>query len=324
MKISVIVCTRDRPDTIGQALDSILSCDYPEFDLHVMDQSTADRTRRIVEELAVRDGGRLRYHHLAKAGLSRAYNAGIEASDGDIIALTDDDCVLPADWLASISSSFQRHPDVELLYGQVLIPESLAYEVARGVVVPALPIPEERKIGGGAPFEVFGMGANMAVKRTLIRRMGGFDEALGGGGPLRSSQDSDFGYRAFRAGAAILLAPDVRADHYGTRMPDQWPDTLRNYGIGDGAFYSKHIRCGDLLAMRLLAMRLLRSAAWELKHSFSERRRVRDLYGRNLLNGVKAGARFGVDKERRLYRETERGRMISTQANAVTPVQRQA
>ncbi len=39
-KISVVICTRDRADLIGQAVESVAACDYPAFDLHVMDQST--------------------------------------------------------------------------------------------------------------------------------------------------------------------------------------------------------------------------------------------------------------------------------------------
>ena len=42
-KISVLICTRDRPDTVGQAIASVAACEYGNFDLHVMDQSTTDR-----------------------------------------------------------------------------------------------------------------------------------------------------------------------------------------------------------------------------------------------------------------------------------------
>ena len=105
---------------------------------------------------------------------------------------------------------------------------------------------------------IWGMGANMAMRRRMLDDIVGFDEALGGGAPLRSSQDFDFSLRAYRAGYAILLDHRVTVDHYGSRTPEQWPATQRNYGIGDGAFYSKHVRCGDLLALRLL----LRQFAW--------------------------------------------------------------
>ena len=59
-KVSVLICTRDRPDTIGQALESVAMCDHPNFDLHVMDQSTTEATRQIVESLAQQFADRCR------------------------------------------------------------------------------------------------------------------------------------------------------------------------------------------------------------------------------------------------------------------------
>ena len=87
-KISVVICTRDRPDTVGQAVESVAEGDYPNFDMHVMDQSTNELTREIVLGLAQKFAHKLtiHYHHLDKAGLSRAYNAGMRVSDGEIIA----------------------------------------------------------------------------------------------------------------------------------------------------------------------------------------------------------------------------------------------
>src|SRR5262249_48988804 len=154
---------------------------------------------------------------------------------------------------------FRGDSQAGLVYGQVLIPECLADEVAQGAIVPALPIGRSERLCKPGRFKVLGMGANMAISRTLLNRVQGFDEALGGGGPLRSSQDFDFAYRTYLAGMAILLVPEIRVDHYGLRTPAQWPATLEAYGIGDGAFYGKHVRCGDLRACWLLGRRLLRS-----------------------------------------------------------------
>ena len=53
-KVSVLICTRDRPDTVGQAIESVALVRLPSFDVHVMDQSTTDATRDIVEALAER------------------------------------------------------------------------------------------------------------------------------------------------------------------------------------------------------------------------------------------------------------------------------
>jgi GT2 family glycosyltransferase len=327
-KVSVLICTRDRPDTVGQAVDSVARCRFDDFDLHVMDQSTTDETRVIVERLAekFRDRVTIVYHHLDKAGLSRAYNTGIGVSTGEIVACTDDDVIVSPDWLTRIVEAFDRDPELGLLYGMVLVPDSLKDARASGTIVPTLwRTTALRMHQRDHNFIVWGMGADMAIRRAMIDTVTGFDEALGGGAPLRSSQDFDFALRAYRAGYAIRLDPTVTVDHYGSRTPEQWPATQRNYGIGDGAFYSKHIRCGDGLALRLL----LRQFAWVSKvwalESLRERRPVAiSDYGRNLFTGIRLGSRFAVDKEHRLYRETAKARINVTDANAVTGVVRTA
>ncbi len=325
-KVSVLICTRDRPDTVGQAIESVVRCAYPSFDVHVMDQSTTEDTRLIVEELARKcaDCCPIVYHHLDKAGLSRAYNTGARVSKGEIIACTDDDVIVPSDWLTRIVEAFDADPELGLLYGQVLVPESLKEAAVSGTIVPTLwRVTRERLHQRDRNFVLWGMGADMAIRRAMLDDLVGFDEALGGGAPLRSSQDFDFSFRAYRAGYAILLDPAVKVDHYGSRTPEQWPATQRNYGIGDGAFYSKHIRCGDALALRLLVHQFAWVSRSWLTESWRARRPVVvSDYGRNLFTGIRLGSRFGVDKSKRLYRETERARIDVTEANAVTGVVR--
>lgn len=321
MKISVILCTRDRHETIGQAIASIAANEYPDFDIHIMDQSTSDVSRRIIEDIvnATQASSSITYHHLDKAGLSRAYNHAFQICNGDIIALTDDDCMVPTNWLAQIAVQFDNDPQAGLLYGQVLIPENLRH-LSNDGVIPSLAIPKFERLIKGSRFKVFGMGANAALRRSILNQVRGFDEALGGGGPLRSSQDFDFAYRTYLAGKAIILAPEVTVDHYGFRTGEQWPTTLQAYGIGDGAFYAKHIRCGDSLAFRLFVSILLRSWARDLRDLIKGCRSQNGIYSGSLIAGVRESLRFRVDKKFRLYQETESGKMDTTQANIVTAV----
>ena len=325
MKLSVVICTRDRPETIGQALESVAACRYPSFDVHIMDQSTTATTREIVHDVRRRSPAtcRIHYHHLDRAGLSRAYNAGVRAAGGDVIACTDDDVVVPPDWLTRIAAALEADPQAGLLYGQVLVPEALKEASLAGTaIVPSFAFDRPERLAKGAGFRVCGMGANMAIRRTLFDGVGGFDEALGGGGPLRSSQDFDFALRAYRFGMAIVLRPEVRVDHYGTRTADQWEDTLRNYGIGDGAFYSKHIRCGDRLALWLFLKGIGRIRARQVVRLVTRGRWFADAYADHLFQGIRDAWKFDIDREHRLYRETAHARMAATPGNAVTPGRR--
>src|SRR5690349_769068 len=250
--VSAIICTRNRGDQIGQAVSSVLANDYANFELTVIDQSTSDATARVLEPLAATEP-RLRYHHVDETGLSRAYNRAIRETSGEIMAFTDDDCIVPSDWISGIVRAFQSDPEGDLLYGRVVAASSHNGDAN---LTPSLDIEAPGRLSRTDGFRVFGMGANFDARRRLFDDIGGFDEILGGGGPLKSSQDFDLAYRAYRAGSVILLRPEVALAHDGKREDEDWPALLRAYGIGDGAFYSKHVRCGDPYALWLLMQRI--------------------------------------------------------------------
>ena len=305
-RISVVICTRDRADTIGAALDSVVAQDYPEFDVLVIDQSRGDETERIVEQ--TRAGfPRLRCVRLTTPGLSRAYNTGVREATADLLAFTDDDVVAPATWLRSIATAFAAHPRVGLLYGQVLIAPELEERENRDGVTPALAVPERRILDREHGFRVFGMGANFAARRSLFDRVGGFDEVLGGGGPLQSSQDFDFVYRVFKGGESTLLEPDVIVYHHGFRSHAEWPATVRSYGIGVGGFCLKHVRLGDAYAAWLLVKFLAAAAARFAKRVLLRRPAGNQwAYLSNIVAGMRRSFRFQIDRPHRLYRTAER------------------
>jgi GT2 family glycosyltransferase len=272
---------------------------YPNFDLTIIDQSTNGETEAIVRRIGERDG-RIRYQRMSTSGLSRAYNLGIASTTGPIIAFTDDDCLVPSDWIEKIVSAFEEQRDGELMYGQV-VP---AYPEDGGdTLTPLLRIDKPERLDRANGFRVFGMGANFAARRSLFERAGTFDEVLGGGGPLKSSQDFDLAYRAYRRNAAILLRPEVIVRHDGRREREDWPALLRAYGFGDGAFYSKHVRCRDPYAAWLAAKQLGVASAKILVRRVLGRHPAEINYLSGFVQGVRGGLKFGVDRATLLYTE---------------------
>jgi GT2 family glycosyltransferase len=231
--------------------------------------------------------------------LSRAYNQAIASTTGPIIAFTDDDCLVPSDWIEKIVKAFEEQRDGELMYGQVVA----AYPEDGGdLLTPALRIDKPERLDRANGFRVFGMGANFAARRSLFERAGTFDEVLGGGGPLKSSQDFDLAYRAYRRNAAILLRPEVVVRHDGRREREEWPALLRAYGFGDGAFYSKHVRCGDPYATWLAAKNFaFQSVRFVAKRALGRPAEIEYLSG--FVQGVRGGLKFGVDRATLLYTE---------------------
>jgi glycosyltransferase involved in cell wall biosynthesis len=295
--VSAVICTRNRPDKIGNAVASVLANPYPNFDLTIIDQSTNDETELIVRR--IREGDqRIRYQRMNKSGLSRAYNLAIASTTGLYIAFTDDDCIVPSDWIEKIANAFDEQRDGELIYGQVLP----AFPDGGGdVLTPLLQIHKPERLDRANGFRVFGMGANFATRRSLFERAGTFDEALGGGGPLKSSQDFDLAYRAYRRNAVILLRPEIVVRHDGRREREDWPALLRAYGFGDGAFYSKHVRCRDPYAAWLAAKNFTIVGAKFIAKRALGQRPAEIEYLSGFVQGVRGGLKFGVDRATMLY-----------------------
>ncbi len=305
--ISVVICTADRPDTIRRAVESVLAQSYPDFEVLVVDQSRDAGTEEIVARLAGEDR-RLRYTRLVERGLSRSYNRGVAEARHELLAFTDDDCVAPAGWLTAIACAFGEHSDAGLLYGQVLAPLEPEAHSENGVI-PTLAIPRLERMSRKEGFRVFGMGANFAASRSLVTRLGGFDEVLGGGGPLQSAQDFDFAYRVRHDGGVILLDPRVTVHHYGFRSEADWPATVSSYGVGVGGFYFKHVRAGDVYAMMLLARLFAKGAARLAKRlALAQPTEVYRTYLRNLAVGMWRSRSYRVDRRLRLYRPAGRQR----------------
>jgi GT2 family glycosyltransferase len=291
---------------IGRAVRSVLDQEYPELELLVVDQSTGDATEQVARSVASGDP-RLRYVRLAQRGLSRAYNRGAREARYELLAFTDDDCLAPSDWLRSVAGAFTEHPEAGLVYGQVLGPLESDGWPADAWTVPTLGIERLERLSRRDGFRVFGMGADFAARRSMVLRLGGFDEVLGGGGPLKSAQDFDFAWRVFRDGGVILLDPRVMVRHYGFRAASEWPATMRSYGVGVGGFFMKHVRTGDGYAVLLLAQMWLRHSIRMFKRLLVGQSSAFDrTYLRHLAVGMRSSLAYPVDRRRRLYRFPER------------------
>jgi GT2 family glycosyltransferase len=305
-RVSAVVCTRDRPDDLSRALTSLAGQADGGFEVLVIDQSTSPETQQLVGMFQARFSS-LRYIRQNQPGLSRAYNRAVLESGGELLAFTDDDCTVAADWVGTVREAFDRHREVDLVYGRVLVPLELAESPAR-LLIPLFTIPRRRLVKGSA--EAFGMGANFAVRKAVMARVGGFDEILGGGGPLQSTQDFDFSYRVLRSGGTILLEPALNAYHYGIRPLDDWPKLMASYGVGLGGFYWKHIRLGDLRAARLLASATSRALGQAMKATALHRSdaRVKRRFVASIFGGIRKSSEFSIDSTARVYtNRPERG-----------------
>src|SRR3954451_20720738 len=113
--VSVVLATRNRPEAVPDALRFLLANVGVHFEVVVVDQSDDEVTRTALSTGA--GDPRVRYLRSAGRGLASARNEGIAAARAELVAMTDDDCEVPPDWLASMVAALQSHPRVGVVFG---------------------------------------------------------------------------------------------------------------------------------------------------------------------------------------------------------------
>jgi len=296
MRVSAIIPTRNRGDQILPAVESVLQSRGPEFlELVLIDQSTSDASYRALEGSGLLADARLRYVRVDQTGASRARNTGMRHARAELLAFTDDDCLVPTTWVSDLAHRFRTQPELAILYP---------------VVAPApnldgfIPTFRPRETGElSLSLEVvhdLGFTANSAVRRSSLESIGPFDELLGAGTPF-VSEDKDFGYRALRAGLRVELAYEPAVVHYGVRQGSEVAELGRQYTAGFGAMAAKHVRCGDRYMARVLGRELKKWLMLALRSAPRGRRPSGLGHAKALLEGVVGSYRFGVDPQTRLF-----------------------
>ncbi|MFF7838585.1 glycosyltransferase [Streptomyces ossamyceticus] len=242
--ISVVVATRNRAEQLRSCLRSLLRCDYPEFEIIVVDNAPADGTTEALVRQAFR--GRVRYVREPVAGLARAHNVGLAQARGAVVAFTDDDTLADPAWLSALAEAFVRDPRVGCVTGLIVpaeleTPAQRALERQGGFAKGYLPRvwslsdpPEDPLF----PFTAgrFGSGANMAFRTDVLRALGGFDPATGAGAPGLGGDDLLSFFEVLAAGHALAYQPNAIIWHRHRRTPDAVAQQAFSYGAGLGAY----------------------------------------------------------------------------------------
>jgi glycosyltransferase involved in cell wall biosynthesis len=245
--LTVAISTLERPAALGRCLDAIAAGTRLPAEVVIVDQSRDDRTRTLVD--GYREGPTtVVYHHQQSRGLGIAQNQAVELASHPVVAVTDDDCIVDAEWVATLEGLFRANPAPDLVAGRVL---PLPPEGDRVFPVASRLSEEPREFNRRSmPWHV-GSGNNFAVRRACYLRIGGCDERLGPGSPAQGGVDMDLFYRFLRAGALVRYEPAVLVHH----ERETWSGRRTRrpmYGRGMGACVGMRVRAGDSQAFRLL------------------------------------------------------------------------
>jgi cellulose synthase/poly-beta-1,6-N-acetylglucosamine synthase-like glycosyltransferase len=304
--VSVVISTRDRASVLEACLESILACDYPAFDVIVVDNAPSDdTTRRLVERLA-RNHANLTYLLEERPGKSLAYNRAFAQSTAEIMALTDDDVVVDRAWISALAAGFAVSERVACVTGLVLpleltTPAQSWFEqfggFSKGFETRIFDLGEHRSGHPLYPFALgmLGTGANMAVRRRAIQAIGGFETALGPGTPALGGEDLALLLDVLASGSKIVYQPDALVWHRHRREYAALRRQVYGYGVSLGACFTRSLLVHPRLVPPFLA-RLPRGVRYLLSprseknaskgHDFP--RELTRLERRGLLRGPRA------------------------------------
>jgi len=247
--VTVLVCTRNRSSLLRRCVEALLDgVDRPDA-IFVVDQSDDGDTRAVVDELVSRPGGEvLQRIPSPGGGMAVGQNLGFRHVTTDVVAVTDDDCIPSPAWVATVRRAFASDGSLSLVAGRVIAvatsdPDRHAVSTRTSTVAAELD-------GSSMPWDV-GSGNNFALRMAALRAIGGNDERLGPGAPLRGGADMDLFRRALRSGGRGRYEPELVVEHetatreerLGRRVP---------YGYGMGVACALWFRQGDRAALEIL------------------------------------------------------------------------
>ena len=234
--ITTVIATYRRPQTLAEALQSILAQSGVRLEIVVVDDCPDGSAASVVRAMA---DPRIRYLHNPRHSNGRPAvlrNMGAAAAAGELVHFADDDDLVPAGLYASVMQEFAHHPHVGAVFGKV--------EVFGDY--------EDRRLSEGALFQsaalraastqrwrsryVFAarilfqplmiIGGASVVRRRCIEAVGGLDASM------ELMEDVDFYLRVIRRFGVRFLDRVALRYRLGPSLmhrPDYLPIMIRSY-----------------------------------------------------------------------------------------------
>jgi glycosyltransferase involved in cell wall biosynthesis len=222
--VSIVIATRNRQRLLAETLTGLVQLRWPRdrYEIIVADNGSTDGTPAVVESAAAHPSApEIRYLYVPEPGKSFAVNAALALAGGDIIALTDDDVLPDSGWLHHLCHAFDE-TDADFVAGRIFArwetpPPQWMSRALYGVL--AIPDNGDRRLEiAPGTSRVVPIGANMAVRASVVARIGGLRTDFGKlEGTLRTGEDHEFFLRMLSAGCRGVYEPHAVVHHWVPR-----------------------------------------------------------------------------------------------------------
>ena len=219
MKLSIVICSYNRAQYIGDALDSLYkqTTSLSDFEVMLVDNNSTDGTPEVYKSWReIHPEGNFQYLTEHQQGASFARNTGAAHAKTGWLCFMDDDAVAFPDFVANIIKHTQEKPTIVGFGGKIIpkyIPEKpvwMSYYVSSLVGnFDYSPVPCAFK-KGKYPLE-----SNMVIKKSVFDQIGGFNTTLPGVmGTLRiGGEGKELFYKVIGLGEEIYYDPNIIVYH---------------------------------------------------------------------------------------------------------------
>ncbi|MGK0290290.1 MAG: GT2 family glycosyltransferase [bacterium] len=234
MKASLIIPSYNREELLVQTIQCGIKQNYSDYEVIVIDQTKnhLPATSQFIEE----NQQKIQYIFSDQPSVTKARNLGIKHATGEVLIFIDDDTSFDENFIANHVDAHKRGSD--MVQGRIL---------EKGCRISKKPtwIASYIKFKGKDTCDHDGKtnnvtGCNFSVAKKVIDQIGTFDESFYG---MAIREDSDFGYRAYKAGFNVTFS--VTAELFHHRSPSGGVDSGIKVPLLDRSYYF-----GELLFSR--------------------------------------------------------------------------
>jgi len=206
--ITVIICTRNRPLKMKTCLSSLQESSFKDYQILIADQSTDEKTANIVNAFC---SPRIEVVKMRIKGKAKGLNLLIKRAKTEILAFTDDDCLVTQNWLKEIYATYKKYPYLAGVFGNTYSyePEKHSKEFCSTFSVKNFKLHTFSNLN----YYNIGIGNNMSLRKSAIKQAGFFKEWLGVGSISQAGEENDIVFRILKENHTIATNPDMVVMH---------------------------------------------------------------------------------------------------------------
>ena len=278
-KVSVIIPTKNRCQPLRSCLDALTKQTYKNFEVVIVDGGSIDKTKEVVDEFSHKL--EILFTN-QRGGLVKQENKGWRISNGSIVVRTDDDVIASPDWIWEILNAFNSSENIGGVTGPTIMPEerkdyrdlfyfqkkfikgSFFWKIIGNIYFNYFLEREPQAVSKWFRCGAFSLGSNyeeclnikgyievtnqeacnMAVRKGLLEKINGFDEAFKGIGEYN---EPDVTFKIRKLGYRIIFNPKAAVFHLPSKegffkdRPNSYDRVLNFIN-----FYFRHIKADNI------------------------------------------------------------------------------